>query len=78
MSYNIVVTAIHDSRIIGKTASYICQLWGDKLVIDDKLGICRWLLYSGGNVVCVGDVSNLHASKQSPDCVFMNYVLHLI
>lgn len=78
MTYNIVISAIHDSPFIGKTESYICQLWGDKLVIEDKFDTPRWLLYSGGNVVCVGDVSNLHASRQYPDCVFMNYVLHLI
>ena len=77
MNYNIVVTAIHDS-IIGKTESYICQLWGDKLVIDDKFGTPRWLLYSGGNVVSVGDVRNLHASCKHPGCAVMNYTLHLI
>ena len=77
MTYNIVVTAIHDS-IIGKTESYICQLWGDKLVIDDKSDMPRWLLYSGSNVVSVGDVRNLHASSKDPGCVVMNYTLHLI
>lgn len=77
MTYNIVITAIHDS-IIGKTESYICQLWGDKLVIDDKFGTPRWLLYSGGNVVSVGDVRNLHASSKNTDCVVMNYTTHLI
>jgi hypothetical protein len=77
MTYNIVVTAIHDS-IIGKTESYICQLWGDKLVIDDKFDTPRWLLYSGYNVVSVGDVRNLHASCKHSGCVNMNYTLHLI
>ena len=77
MTYNIVVTAIHDS-IIGKTESYICQLWGDKLVIDDKFGTPRWLLYSGDNLVSVGDVRNLHASGKDPGCVNMNYTLQLI
>ena len=77
MTYNIVVTAIHDSIIV-KTESYICQLWGDKLVIDDKFGTPRWLLYSGDNLVSVGDVRNLHASGKYPDCVNMSYTLHLI
>ena len=77
MTYNIVVTAIHDS-IIGKTESYICQLWGDKLVIDDKFGTPRWLLYSGCNVVSVGDVRNLHASSKNTGCAVMNYTMHLI
>ena len=77
MTYNIVVTAIHDS-IIGKTESYICQLWGDKLVIDDKFGTPRWMLYSAGNLVSVGDVSNLHASRNYPGGVVMSYVQHLI
>ena len=77
MTYNIVITAIHDS-IIGKTESYICQLWGDKLVIDDKFGTPRWLLYSGDNVVSVGDVSNLHASTKNSRCAVMNYTMHLI
>ena len=77
MTYNIIVTAIHDS-IIGKTESYVCQLWGDKLVIDDKFDTPRWLLYSGGNVVSVGDVSNLHALRKHTGVVVMNYVNHLI
>ena len=77
MTYNIVVTAIHDS-IIGKTESYICQLWGDKLVIDDRSGMPSWLLYSGGNVVSVGDVSNLHAARKYPGGVVMNYTQRLI
>ena len=78
MTYNIVVTAIHDS-IIGETESYVCQLWGDKLVIDDyKFGKPRWLLYSGGNVVSVGDVSNLHAVRKYPGGVVMNYTQRLI
>ena len=77
MTYNIVITAIYDS-IIGKTESYICQLWGDKLVIDDKFGTPRWMLYSGSNVVSVGDVRNLHASRKYPGGVVMNYTLHLI
>ena len=77
MIYNIVITAIHDS-IIGKTESYICQLWGDKLVIDDKFDKPRWLLYSGDNVVSVGDVSDLHAASKYPGGVVMNYTQHLI
>ena len=77
MTYNIVVTAIHDS-IIGKIDSYVCQLWGDKLVIDDKFNTPRWLLYSGGNLVSVGDVRNLHAYSKNTDCVVMNYTMHLI
>lgn len=77
MTYNIVITAIHDS-IFGKTESYICQLWGDKLVIDDKYDTPRWLLYSGGDVVSVGDVSNLHASSNNTHCVVMKYTKHLI
>ena len=77
MTYNIIVTAIHDS-IIGKTESYVCQLWGDKLVIDDKFDTPTWLLYSGGNVVSVGDVSNLHALRKHTGVVVMNYVKHLI
>ena len=77
MTYNIVITAIHDS-IIGKTESYICQLWGDRLVVDDKSCMPRWLLYSGSNVVSVGDVRNLHASSKNTDCVVMNYTPHLI
>ena len=77
MTYNIVITAIHDS-IIGKTESYICQLWGDKLVIDDKFDTTRWLLYSGGNVVSVGDVSDLHAYRKYPEGVVMKYTTHLI
>ena len=77
MMYNIVITAIHDS-IIGKTESYICQLWGDKLVIDDKFGMPRWLLYSGSKVVSVGDVRNLHAFSKGNGCVVMNYTTHLI
>ena len=76
MTYNIVITAIHDS-IIGKIESYICQIWGDKLVIDDKYGTPRWLLYSGGNVVSLGDVSNLHAASKYPGGVVMNYTMHL-
>lgn len=77
MTYNIVVTAIHDS-IIGKTESYICRLWGDKLVINDKFGTPRWLLYSGDNVVSVGDVRNLHAVSNCLDVVTLNYTPHLI
>lgn len=77
MTYNIKVTAIHDS-IIGKTESYICQLWGDKLVINDKSGIPCWLLYSGDNVVSVGDVRDLHASRKHLDTVVMVYTRHLI
>ena len=77
MTYNIVVTAIHDS-IIGKTESYVCQLWGDKLVINDKSVAPRWLLYSGNKVVSVGDVRNLHASSNGPCCVVMNYTTRLI
>ena len=77
MIYNIVVTAVHDS-IIGKTESYICQLWGDKLVIDDKFNTPRWLLYYGGNVVSVGDVRDLHASRKYPGGVVMAYTQHLI
>ena len=77
MTYNIIVTAIHDS-IIGKTESYICQLWGDKLVINDEFGTLRWLLYSGDNVVSVGDVSNLHASRKYPGGAVMTYTQHLI
>ena len=77
MTYNIIVTAIHDS-IIGKTESYICQLWGDKLVIYDKSDMPRWILYSGGNVVAVGDVCDLHASSKYPGGAVMTYTNHLI
>lgn len=77
MTYNIRVNAIHDS-IIGKTESYICQLWGDRLVIDDGFGTPRWLLYSGSNVVSVGDASNLHAYCKDSGCAVMDYTVHLI
>ena len=77
MTYNIIVTAIHDS-IIGRTESYICQLWGDELVIDDTFGTPRWLLYSDGMVVSVGDVKDLHASRNYSGGVVMTYTQHLI
>lgn len=77
MTYDIIVTAIHDS-IIGRTESYVCQLWGDKLVIDDKFGTSRWLLYSGDNVVSVGDVRDLHASRKYPGGAVMTYAQHFI